>query len=67
MSKITEEKLQQIIDSMPSDFTLEEVQYELFVLQKLEKAEEKIKEDGKTYSLDEMKDLAIQWHEKRTN
>jgi len=55
MSKITKKKLHDLIEKMPDDFTLEDLQYHLFVLQKLEKAEEQLSQGCKTCTLDEMR------------
>jgi len=66
MSKITKKRLHQIIDNMPEDFSLEDLQYELFILQKLEKAEEQLEQGCETYTLDEMRKMANQWHDKKT-
>ena len=62
MSKISKKKLHDLIERMPDDFTLEDLQYHLFVLQKLEKAEEQLKQGCKTYTLDEMRKMAKIWH-----
>ena len=62
MSKITKKKLHDLIERMPDDFTLEDLQYHLFVLQKLEKGEEQLKQGCKTYTLDEMRKMAKKWH-----
>jgi len=65
MSKITKKKLHDLIERMPDDFTLEDLQYHLFVLQKLEKAEEDLKQGCKTYTLDEMRKITKNWHEEK--
>lgn len=46
---------------MPDNFTLEDLQYRLFILQKLERAEYQLKQGYKTSTLDEMRDLAKKW------
>ena len=61
MSKITKKELHDLIERMPEGFTLEDLQYRLFVLQKLEKAEAQLMRGQKTVSLDEMRDLVKQW------
>lgn len=61
MSKITKKDLHDLIERMPEGFTLEDLQYRLFVLQKLEKAEAQLKQGQKTTTLDEMRDLVKQW------
>ena len=65
MSKITKKKLHELIEKIPDDFTLEDLQYHLFVLQKLEKAEEDLKQGCKTYTLNEMKKITKKWHEEK--
>ena len=57
MSNINKKELHDIIERMPDDFTLEDLQYRLFVLQKLEKAEDQLKKGCKTSSLDDMREL----------
>lgn len=57
MSRITKKKLHDLIERMPENFTLEDLQYRLFVLQKLEKAETQLKQGCKTTNLDEMREL----------
>ena len=61
MSNITKKELHDLIECMPNDFTLEDLQYRLFVLQKLEKAEYQLKQGYKTSTLDEMRDLVKEW------
>jgi len=46
---------------MPEDFTLEDLQYRLFILQKLEKAEDQLKQGIKTSTLNEMRELTKKW------
>lgn len=61
MSNINKKELHDLIERMPDDFTLEDLQYRLFVLQKLEKAEYQLKQGYKTSMLDEMRDLVKEW------
>ncbi len=61
MSNINKKELHDLIERMPDDFTLEVLQYRLFVLQKLEKAEYQLKQGYKTSTLDEMRDLVKEW------
>ncbi len=61
MSNINKKELHDLIERMPDDFTLEDLQYRLFVLQKLEKAEYQLKQGYKTSTLDEMRDLVKEW------
>ncbi len=61
MSNINKNQLHALIERMPDDSTLEDLQYRLFVLQKLEKAENQLKHGCKTSTFDEMRDLAKKW------
>ncbi len=61
MSNITKKDLHDLIERMPEDFTLEDLQYRLFVLQKLEKAEDQLKQGIKTSTLNEMRELTKKW------
>jgi len=65
MSNITKKDLHDLIERMPEDFSLEDLQYRLFVLQKLENAENQLKHGIKTSSLDEMRELAKKWHREK--
>ncbi len=56
----TKELLRKLLDRLPDDATLEDVQYQIYVLQKIRAGEEDI-EAGRTIPHDEvMRDLA-QW------
>lgn len=61
MSNITKKDLHELIERMPKDFTLEDLQYRLFILQKLEKAEDQLKQGIKTSTLNEMRELTKKW------
>ena len=61
MSNIDKKILHDLIERMPDGFTLEDLQYRLFVLQKLEKAEYQLKQGYKTSNLDEMRELVKIW------
>ena len=61
MSRITKKELHDLIERMPEKFTLEDLQYRLFVLQKLEKAENQLNQGCKTTNLDEMRELVKSW------
>ncbi len=61
MSNITKKELHALIERMPDDFNLEDLQYRLFVLQKLERAEDQLKQGCKTSSLTEMRELVQHW------
>ena len=56
----TKELLRKLLDRLPEDVTLEDVQYQIYVLQKIQAGEEDIAA-GRTVPHDEvMRDLA-QW------
>jgi len=61
MSNINKKELHDLIERMPDDFTLEDLQYRLFVLQKLERAEDQLNKGHKTSTLDEMRDIVKEW------
>ena len=61
MSNITKKDLHELIERMPEDFSLEDLQYRLFVLQKLENAENQLKHGSITSSFEEMRELAKKW------
>ena len=61
MSNTTKKDLHELIERMPEDFTLEDLQYRLFILQKLEKAEDQLKQGIKTSTLNEMRELTKKW------
>lgn len=61
MSNISKKILHDLIERMPDDFTLEDLQYRLFVLQKLEKAETQLNNGVETTSLNEMRELVKKW------
>lgn len=65
MSRITKKELHDLIERMPEKFTLEDLQYRLFVLQKLEKAENQLKQGCKTINLDEMRELVKSWRSEK--
>jgi hypothetical protein len=65
MSNITKKELHNLIERMPDDFTLEDLQYRLFVLQKLKKAEYQLKQGSKTSTLDETRELVKKWRREK--
>ncbi|TXT60515.1 MAG: hypothetical protein BAJALOKI2v1_100061 [Promethearchaeota archaeon] len=65
MSNITKKELHDLTERMPEGFTLEDLQYRLFILQKLEKAEEQIEKGINTSNLSEMKNLLKQWRSEK--
>ena len=67
MSNTNKEELHALIERMPDDFTLEDLQYRLFVLQKLEKAEYQLKQGCKPSTLDERISKKMAWGEGSNN
>ena len=65
MSNTTKKDLHELIERMPEDFTLEDLQYRLFILQKLEKAEDQLKQGIKTSTLREMRELTKKWRSEK--
>jgi len=63
MSKV-KEKIKVLLDRIPDDITLEDIQYYIFMLQRLEKGEQQIKEE-KFYTSDEMKSLLEEWSKEK--
>ena len=58
------EKIKVLLDKIPDDITLEDLQYHIFLLQRLEKGEQQIKE-GAFYTSDEMKGLLEEWSKEK--
>lgn len=65
MSNISKQILHDLIERMPEDFTLEDLQYRLFILQKLEKAETQLINGIETSSLNDMRELVKQWRSEK--
>lgn len=63
MSKV-KEKIKVLLDRIPDNITLEDLQYYIFILQRLEKGEQQIK-DEKFYTSDEMKGLLEEWSKEK--
>ena len=61
MSNINKKELHDLIERMPDDFTLEDLQYRLFVLQKLERAEDQLNKGHNTSTIDEMREIVKEW------
>ena len=57
---LTKEKLKKTIDSLPDDFSIEDVIEELIVVDKIEKGLKDVK-DGKVYTTEEAKDKLNKW------
>ena len=56
----TKELLQRLLDRLPDDATLEDVQYQIYVLQKIQAGEEDLAA-GRTVSHDELKRDLARW------
>ena len=54
----TKELLQKLLDRLPDDATLEEIQYQIFVLQKIHAGEEDIADGRTVRHYEVMRDLA---------
>jgi predicted transcriptional regulator len=57
------EELKQMIDDLPENFSIEELQYKLYVRSKIERGLKDLKE-GKTMTHDEVKQRMAQWLKK---
>ena len=57
------EEVMEILKGLPDNSTLEEIQYHLYVRQKIERGIKDI-EDGRTYTQDEMERRMKKWLEK---
>ncbi|MGU4885127.1 hypothetical protein MAY10_25060 [Escherichia coli] len=57
------EELKQMIDDLPENFSIEELQYKLYVRSKIEKGLKDL-EEGKTLTHDEVKQRMAQWLKK---
>lgn len=51
-----------LLESLPDDCSLDDIQYHLYVLSKIEKSEERVKAEG-TLSQDEVKQRLSKWLE----
>ena len=60
VNMLTKEKLKKTIDSLPDDFSIEDVIEELIVVDKIEKGLKDVK-DGKVYTTEEAKDKLNKW------
>jgi predicted transcriptional regulator len=56
------EEVRKMLDRLPEDATLEEIQYRLFVRQKIERAMQQA-EAGETLSMDEAEQRLSKWLE----
>lgn len=57
------EEVQRILDQAPDDATFEDIQYRIYVRQKIERAEEDI-QTGRLLSQDEVERRMTKWTEK---
>ncbi|MEM1155976.1 MAG: hypothetical protein AAGI44_17710 [Pseudomonadota bacterium] len=55
------EEVENLLDQLPDDSTLEDIQYHLYVLDKIKRGEQSIA-DGKRYSAQEARDRWKRWH-----
>jgi hypothetical protein len=58
----TKQRVINLLESLPDDCSLDDIQYHLYVLSKVEKSEERIKA-GETLSQDEVKRRLAKWLE----
>ena len=58
----TKQRVISLLESLPDDCSLDDIQYHLYVLSKVEKSEERIKTEG-TLSQDEVKQRLAKWLE----
>ena len=56
----TKEEVRRILDSLPDETSLEEIQYHLYVLQKIERGRQDIRE-GRVISQDEVETRMDRW------
>lgn len=54
------EEVISLVKELPDDITLDEIMYHLYVKQKIIRGLKDI-EDGKTYTLEEVKEMAKKW------
>jgi cell division protein FtsX len=58
--KTAKEEVREILDQVPDDATLEEIQYRIYVRQKIERGLDDVK-NGKTISQQEMESRMARW------
>jgi predicted transcriptional regulator len=61
--KVEKEELKQLIDDLPENFTIEDIQYRLYVRSKIEKGLKDI-EEGNVLTHDEVLTRMAQWIKK---
>jgi predicted transcriptional regulator len=59
----TKNNISELIDRLPEDSSLEDIQYHLFVIQKIERGLKDV-EEGRTFSHEEVKRMMSKWLEK---
>ena len=57
---LTKDKIKQTIDTLPDNFTIEDVIEELIVIDKIDQGMKDI-EDGNLYSTDEIQSMLSKW------
>jgi predicted transcriptional regulator len=59
--KTAKDEVQEILKGLPDDATLEEIQYRIYVRQKIERGLKDL-DEGRTVSHEEMKKRVSSWH-----
>lgn len=57
---LTKEKIKSVIDTLPENFTIEDVMEELIIIDKIEQGLKDIK-DGNVYTTEEVKQKLSKW------
>lgn len=57
---LTKEKIKSVIDTLPENFTIEDVMEELIIIDKIEQGLKDI-EDGNVYTTEELKQKLSKW------
>jgi predicted transcriptional regulator len=57
------QEVKEILSRLPDDCTLDDIQYHLYVLQKIDRGLKDV-EDGRVYTQEEMEKLLSKWLEK---
>ena len=63
MQQSAKEEVMQLLKDLPDNSTLEEIQYHLYVRQKIQRGIKDV-EDGKVYTQDEMEKRMEKWRAK---
>ena len=56
----TKQDVRELLDHLPDDSTIEDIQYHLYVLEKIRRGQEDIR-DGKHYTHEEAKERLSRW------